>query len=292
MKYALFPGCTVLGRSRNYEMATRAVARCLDIELIDDDEFECCGFPVKSISYNTYHDLAARNIFVAESKGLDICTLCSACTGTLTEINKHLNDKFEEKARTLARLKKAGMEYRIGNNIKVKHFVRILYEDIGVEKIKRLVKKPMDKLVFAAHYGCHYFKPSEIYDQFEDPENPRTLDELILATGAHIVNYTEKLRCCGAGVMAMNEDVAYILTHAKLDDLSNYQIDGMVLMCPFCSVMYDDNQRKIEQKFQKRYNLPVLFYPQLLGLALGLEPKVLGLQMNRVSTKVLLEKIK
>lgn len=292
MKYAFFPGCTVLGRGRNYEMATRVVARFFDIELVDNEDFECCGFPLKSVSYETYHDLAARNIFVAESKGLDICTLCSACTGTLTEINKHLNDKFEEKAKTLARLKKAGMEYRTNTNIKVKHFVRILYEDIGVEKIKKMVKRPLNNLVFAAHYGCHYFKPSEIYDHFEDPENPHTLEELILATGAQIVNYTEKLTCCGAGIMAMNEEVAYILTHAKLNDLSHYQIDGLVLMCPFCSVMYDDNQRKIEQKFQEKYNLPVLYYPQVLGLALGVEPKLLGLQMNRVSTKSLLEKIR
>ncbi len=292
MKYAFFPGCTVLGRGRNYEMATRAVARFFDIELIDNEDFECCGFPLKSVSYETYHDLAARNIFVAESKGLDICTLCSACTGTLTEINKHLNDKFEGKAKTLARLKKGGMEYRTSNTIKVKHFVRILYEEIGVEKIKKIVKRPLNNLIFAAHYGCHYFKPSEIYDHFEDPENPRTLEELIVATGAQIVNYTEKLTCCGAGILAMNEEVAYILTHAKLNDLSHHQIDGLVLMCPFCSVMYDDNQRKIEQKFQEKYNLPVLYYPQVLGLALGVEPKLLGLQMNRVSTKSLLEKIK
>ncbi|MEO0096204.1 MAG: CoB--CoM heterodisulfide reductase iron-sulfur subunit B family protein [candidate division WOR-3 bacterium] len=292
MKYAFFPGCTVLGRGRNYELSARAVASALGIELFDLDDFECCGFPLKSVHYDTYFLMAARNILVSEEKGLDICTLCSACTGSLTEVNKDLNEDFDHRAKIVALLKKSGIDLKIGKPIKVKHFVKILYDEIGLEKIEKTIKKKLANLSLAPHYGCHYLKPSDIYENSEDPENPKSLDELIAVTGAKVINYTERLRCCGAGILAVNEDTAYSLTRPKLKELSKDSVDAMVLMCPFCSVMYDDNQKKIEQKFQEQYNLPVLYYPQVLGLAMGLEPKTLGLQMNRVSTKALLDKVK
>lgn len=291
MKYALYPGCTVLGRGRNYEMAARQVARALGIEFVDLDDFECCGFPIKSVHYETFMMMGARNILAAEQKGLNICTLCSACTGSLTEVNKHLIEHFDEKTRIVSTLKKNGINYRMGRNIAVKHFAKILYEDIGINEIQKLIRKRFSNLNIAAHYGCHYLKPTDIYKNPEDPENPHTLDELIRVTGANSINYSEKLSCCGAGVLAINEDLAYSIARPKFQELSGNSTDAMVLICPFCSVMYDDNQKKIEKKFEEKYNLPVLYYPQLLGLALGIDAKLLGLRMNRVSTKALLEKI-
>lgn len=290
MKYALYPGCTVLGRGRNYEMAAREVAKAFGIEFVRLDDFECCGFPIKSVHYETFMMMAARNIFTAEEKGLNICTLCSACTSSLTEVNKHLIEHFDEKTRIIAQLKRNGINYRMGRDITIKHFTKILYEDIGVSEIKEQIKKNLSNLNIAAHYGCHYLKPTDIYDNPEDPENPYSLDELIMVTGANSINYNEKMKCCGAGVLAINEDLAYSIVRPKLQELSKNSVDAMVLHCPFCSVMYDDNQKKIEQKFEEKYNLPVLYYPQLLGLALGIDAKLLGLRMNRVSTKAFLEK--
>jgi heterodisulfide reductase subunit B len=292
MKYALFQGCTVLGRSRNYEMATREIARIFGIEFVDLEDFECCGFPVKSVNYEAFFLMGARNIIAAEDKGLDICTMCTACTGSLTEVNKHLNENYDEKSRVIARFKKEGLEYRTGRSIRVRHFLKILYEDIGVEKIEKAVTRKLAGLKIAAHYGCHYLKPTSIYENPEDPENPGSLDDLIRLTGAEAIDYEQKLDCCGAGVLAISEDLAYSLARPKLAALARDSADAIVLMCPFCSVMYDDNQKKMEQKFQEQYNIPVVFYPQFLGLAMGLDEKALGLRMNRVSTKKLLEKIK
>lgn len=291
MKYALYPGCTVLGRGRNYEMAARQVARALGIEFVDPDDFECCGFPIKSVHYETFMMMGARNIFAAEEKEVDICTLCSACTGSLTEVNKHLIEHFDEKARIVSTLKKNGINYRMGRNISVKHFAKILYEDVGISEIEKLIRKRLSNLNIAAHYGCHYLKPTDIYKNHEDPENPHTLDKLIRVTGANSISYSEKLDCCGAGVLAISEDLAYSIARPKFQELSGNSTDAMVLICPFCSVIFDDNQKKIEQKFEEKYDLPVLYYPQLLGLALGIDAKLLGLRMNRVSTKALLEKI-
>lgn len=292
MKYALYPGCTVLGRGRNYEMAARAVAAIFDIEFIDLFDFECCGFPIKSMNYETFLVMAARNLLSAEEKGLDICTLCNACTSSLTEVNKYLIEHFDEKTRLVALLRKKGIDYRMGRNIDVKHFTKILYEDIGIDEIQKLIKKKLLNLHVAPHYGCHYLKPTAIYKNPEDSENPQSLDELISVTGAHSMDYNTKTGCCGAGILAISEDLAYSIARPKLRELSTNSADAMILMCPFCSIMFDDNQRKIEQKFQERYNLPVLYYPQLLGLALGIDEKSLGLRMNRVRTTTLLEKVK
>ena len=291
MKYALYPGCTVLGRARNYELAARQVARLFSIDLVDLDRFECCGFPLRSVDHDAFVMAAASNILAAEMEDVDICTLCSACTSSLTEVNKYLNEHFNEKARLVATLRKNGFEYRMGRPVRVKHFVKVLYEDIGIERIRTSVKKDLGTLRFAPHYGCHYLRPTEIYDNPEDPENPFSLDELIGAVGAQTVDYDEKLACCGAGVLAINEDLAYSIARPKLARLSHENVDAIVLMCPFCSVMFDDNQRKIEQKFGETYGLPVLYYPQVLGLALGIDERALGMRMNRVSTKELLQKI-
>ncbi len=291
MRYLLFPGCTVLGRGRNYEMSARAVAKALGIEFIDNDDFECCGFPLKSVDYETYFLIAAFNILSAESQGLNICALCNACLSSLTEVNKKLIEDFDRKARIIALLRRQGFSYRMGENIAVKHFTRIIYEEIGLEEIGKMIRVRLGGIRIAPHYGCHYLRPAEIYNHIEDPENPHSLDELISVTGAQSVEYPEKLKCCGAGVLAIDEELAYSIARPKLQRLTQDSIDAIVLACPFCSVMFDDNQKKMEHKFQEQYNLPVLYYPQILGLALGLEPRILGLQMNRVSTKSLLEKI-
>lgn len=291
MKYALYPGCTVLGRGRNYEIAARAVADPLGIEFVDSDDFECCGFPIKSVHRATYTMMAARNILSAEDKQLDICTLCSACTGTLIEVNNHLIRHFDEKAHIVAQLRKNGIHYHLGHNITIKHFAKVLYEDVGLDNIARFITRSLSPLKIAAHYGCHYIKPTEIYSDPEDPENPHSLDDLIMVTGAQSIQYDHKLECCGAGILALNEHVAYSVAEVKLKELAHRGVDALVLVCPFCSVMYDDNQRKIGEKFQEDYGIPVLYYPQLLGLAMGMDAKTLGLRMNRVSTKPLLEKV-
>ncbi|MDH4210959.1 MAG: CoB--CoM heterodisulfide reductase iron-sulfur subunit B family protein [candidate division WOR-3 bacterium] len=291
MRYAIFPGCTVLGRGRNYEMAARQVGKLIGIEFVDLDDFECCGFPVKSIHHDTFVLMAAHNILAAEEQSLNICTLCSACTGSLTEVNKYLGEHFDEKAKVVATLRKQGFDFHFSKSIEVKHFAKILYEKFDLDNIGKMITRKLLGLRIAVHYGCHYLKPVDIYDGAEDPENPHSIDDLVRLTGAESVAYSEKTKCCGAGVLAISEELAYTMARSKLLELSQNSVDALVVVCPFCSIMFDDNQRKIEQKFQEQYNMPVLYYPQLLGIALGIDEKALGLRMNRVSTKKLMEKI-
>ena len=291
MGYQLFLGCTVPTRARNYEMSTRKVASLLGLAYKDAPDFACCGFPLRSVEVYLTTLMAARSLAMAEAGGDDLCTLCSACTGVLTEVNHAIAEDEELRERVNADLKKVNPSYEVTGGVKVRHFVRQLYEEVGPEKIKEAVKKDISSLRVAPHYGCHYMKPSEAFDRFDDPEHPRTLDELISATGAVSVAYPDKLRCCGGGLLAIDENVALTMGKEKLAQIKDSGAEAMVLMCPFCSVMYDDNQRKMESQFSAEFQLPVLYYPQLLGLALGIEPKALGLNMNRVKTKPLLARL-
>ena len=289
MKYALFLGCTVPARARNYELSTRKVAEKMGIEFVDVKEFACCGFPVKSIDQETSLLIAARNLSLAEEAGLGICTVCSACTSVLTEASKRLEEDEELREEVNKKLGEIGRSYK--GEVKVRHFARVLYEEVGIESIKGAVVKELSRFQFAPHYGCHYLKPSEIYDGFDEPEFPRSLDNLIEATGAGCVDYEDKNRCCGGGILGVDENLSLKMAKVKLDQIKKVGADGIALVCPFCSVMYDDNQRKIESSFDESYNLPVLYYPQILGLALGFEGRELGMNMNRVKTKELLAKV-
>ena len=289
-EYTLFLGCTVPVRALNYEISARKVAEKLGLRLSDVPDFSCCGYPVKSVNRYAYLLMAARNLALAEKKGLPLCTLCSACCGALTEANHEIQEDEKLRKRINEDLFGwLGMRYEGG--IRVTHFIRVLDQEVGRKRILEQLQADLSSLRVAPHYGCHYTKPSTIYNRTEDPEDPKSLDELIEATGAQSVQYEDKLQCCGGGVLAFDEQVALAMAHRKLDHLRAQQADAMILLCPFCNIMYEGNQRKIEKAYQTEYKLPILYYPQLLGLALGLEPDELGMKMNRVRTTELVKKI-
>ncbi|MFB0569024.1 MAG: CoB--CoM heterodisulfide reductase iron-sulfur subunit B family protein [Nitrososphaeria archaeon] len=287
MRYALFLGCTIPARSRDYELSSRKVAERLGVELVDLNEFACCGFPIESLDQEAALLMAARNLGIAESKGLDMCTLCSACTSILTETNQRIQE--DGAVRTRVNKKLAAIDKNYTGSTAVTHFSRVLFEDIGIERIEKETTHKLTSLKIAPHYGCHYLKPSNIYDRFDDPENPKTLHRLIAATDAQVVSYEREKDCCGGGVLAVDEDLALGIAREKLQHAKAAGADAICLICPFCAIMYDDNQRKIEAKFSETYGLPVIYYAQLLGLALGMSAQDLGL--SRAKTEALLTKI-
>jgi heterodisulfide reductase subunit B2 len=286
MEFALFLGCTIPARSRNYELSSRKVAQRLGVELVDLESFICCGFPVRSANLQSSTLLGAYNLALAQKQGLDICTLCSSCTSALTETAHHLDHDEAARRAVNEDLDRLGLRYEGGT--RVRHFARVLYEEVGKEKIRNHIKKPLDGLRLAAHYGCHYLKPSDIYEGFEDPENPKTLDELVALTGAVPVDYKDKKRCCGGPVLPVDEKTSLSLAKEKLDDIKAAGAEAVSLVCPFCAVMYDSNQKGISSEFNTEYDLPVLYLSQILGLAMGFDRKELGLNMNVVKTKDLL----
>jgi heterodisulfide reductase subunit B len=289
MKYALFLGCTIPARARNYELSARNVAGKLGIELVDVQEFICCGFPLKNIDHRSSDLLGAYNLALADKKGLPLCTLCSSCTSALTEVSHQLAHGGPNRDEVNRRLAQVGIEYRGGT--KVRHIARILFEEVGIDNIRPHFQKELSGLKVAVHYGCHYLKPSEIYDGFDEVEDPRTIESLVAATGAEIIDYPGKKRCCGGPVLPVDEKTALSVTNEKLMELKKAGADVLCLVCPFCAVMYDGNQKGVETAFSTEYSLPVLYLTQILGMAMGLDRKALGLNLNVVKTKELTAKL-
>lgn len=288
--YALYLGCTVPVRGLNYEISARKVAQRLGIELADLDGFSCCGFPAKPLDWRAGLLMAARNLALAEAQGLDLLTLCSACTGTLTEANHRLKEDAELRSWANAQLEELGISY--GGGVRVRHFARMLYEEIGVERLRETVTVSLDDFGFAPHYGCHYLKPSHLYDGFDDPENPQSLDQLIAVTGARVVRYQDEGQCCGGGILGFDEGTALDITKQKLDHVTAAEADALVLICPFCAIMYEANQRRVENLYDVQYRLPVLYYPQVLGLAMGFSAQEVGLRLNRVKPRHLVKALR
>jgi len=288
-KYALFLGCTTPVKVPQYELASRWVCKYFGIELIDVEEFTCCGINQVNLSIEAGLLMAAMNLALAEAKGLDILTLCAACTGALAEAIEKLKDETTRNS-VNEKLREVDLEYK--GKIKVRHISRVLYEDVGIEKIKREIKKDLSSLRVAPHYGCHYLRPKSAFGGFEEPDNPRTLHELILATGARPVEYETLNLCCGGKVFPVSGDLSRALVQKKLDNLADKEIDAMALQCQTCYLMYSDQQKEVNQKYDKKYNLPVILYPQLLGLALGADPvKNLGLNLHSISPEKIISKV-
>ncbi|MBN1551713.1 CoB--CoM heterodisulfide reductase iron-sulfur subunit B family protein [bacterium] len=289
MKRALFLGCTVPVRARNYEMAARQTAALLGIEFIDIPGFTCCGFPVKSNAYTFSQMMSLRNLALAEEKDLEIVVLCSACTSMLAEANHKFRKSAQYRDHVNALLRKINRSY--SGTVRIKHFSRMLLEDVGIDTLRKHITFDLGNISLMPHYGCHYLKPSEIHGEFDSPEDPKTLDMLIEVTGAKTVDMMGRKHCCGGALLASDNRLTYRLAAEKLHMASTSNADALCLVCPFCGVVYDDNQKLIENELEQIYQIPVLYYPQILGLAFGLDPKHLGFKLNKVKTKTFLSKL-
>jgi heterodisulfide reductase subunit B len=283
-EYALFLGCTVPVRGLHYEVSARKTAEKLGIRLVELPEFSCCGFPLEGADHLTSFAMAAMSLSAAEKKGLEIVTLCSACTATLTKANKKLKEDKALREEVNKVLRDVGSEFK--GTTRVKHYARLLAEDIGYEAIKAAVTNPLSGLKIASHYGCHYLKPSEIYEGFDSPERPVTLDKLVEAVGAAPVDYEDKLLCCGGGILGIDELSSLKMTQLKLQHIKDSGADAMTFICPFCAVMYDINQKAAETKVGGKFNLPGIYFPQLLGIAMGFSPQDMALNLNRVKVNL------
>jgi len=257
---------------------------------VDIDGFTCCGFPARPLDWRAGLLMAARNLALAEAQGLDVLTLCSACTGTLTEASRRLEQDAELYAWAKEQLAEMGQAYN--RTVQVRHLARVFYEQVGVEVLQEAVTVSLDGFGFAPHYGCHYLKPSHLYDGFDDPENPQSLGRLIEATGARVVHYEDEGQCCGGGILGFDEETALLVTKQKLDHVLAAGADAMVLICPFCAIMYEANQRRVENLYETVYKLPVLYYPQVLGLAMGFSPEEMGFKLNRVKPRRLVKALR
>lgn len=289
MKYASFLGCTLPSRAHNYEASARLVANKFEIEFVDDFNFNCCGLPLKSAHFETFLAIAANNIAIAEAGGLPLVVFCNGCYGALSEVNEHLKHNEKDRKMVNELIRPLGNEFNKG--VKIMHFSRVLHDDVGIERIKAAIVKELKGIRIAPHYGCHYLRPGDAHENGENPKKPTSLDTLIEITGATSLSYEDMLQCCASPILGVSEKIAMRIGKDKLDHIKKAGADIMVIHCPLCSIMYDQYQPTIEKTFEVEYKIPVLYYTQLLGLALGFDPNELGLKKNKVKTDDLVAKI-
>jgi heterodisulfide reductase subunit B len=287
-KYIPFFGCMISLKYPQFEAAVRKTAAPLGMSLVDVDGFTCCPDPIyfKASDKLSWLSIAARNLCIAEDEALDLITMCSGCTATLSEATYHLGHDKKLRAKVNRRLKKINREYK--GTIAVRHIVTVLRDDIGIERVSETVIRPLEGLRVAIHYGCHLLKPSRIM-QVDDPDRPTILENLVRAVGAEPVDHEEKLLCCGKA--CENPDLPPQMTLTVLQSIKQLNVDCMCLICPTCFDEYDLGQLKLARMYEQNFEIPVLYYFQLLGLAQGFSPEELGLNRHKIKPTKMLEKI-
>ncbi len=284
----MFLGCAIPYRVSAFEISARKILAKLGVELVEMPEFNCCGLPLDPVSHEMMLILAARNLALAEEKGLNIITLCPGCAGTLKKVNKMLKEDKALRDEINCHLKEAGLQFK--GTVDAKHFMQVLMEDIGLENIKKSIVRPLTMVKVAEHNGCHILRPKEFIG-FDDPEDPKMLKALIEATGATCLDYMDETECCGAPSVGVSDKVALQLARDKLNHIKQVNAEALVTICPFCHIMYDTNELRIEKMFNEAYGIPVLHYPQLLGLAMGIPPEELAFSELRVDSSKILKQV-
>jgi heterodisulfide reductase subunit B len=276
-KYALYPGCVMPTEQYAYEMSIREVLPLLDIELVDLKGFSCCGEPMKSVNQMLTLSLSARTIALAEKEGLDVFAPCPMCHLALSECKRVLDTDPNMNERVNKFLKDEGLKYSGASDII--SILDLLYDVAGIEKIKKLVKKPLKELKVATHYGCHLIRPSEI-GRSDDSENPQKMETILKVIGAKPLDYPEKLDCCGGLLTANLPDSALTKTGQKLQKVQEQGFDAFIDVCPWCHRQYDSKQTKAGETVAAKLEVPVLYLTQLLGLSFGVSKDKLGLDLN------------
>lgn len=279
MRIAVYWGCKIPTAQYGYEMSVRQIFPYFNIELVDLKGASCCGGPARSINISAAMYLSARNLALASQTGLDdLLVPCNECHFMMSEAKHRIGNDEEMHRKVEELLREEGLQYP--SKVKIWHVVDLLHDVVKIDVVKARVKKPLKGLKFAVHPGCQIIRPSEI-GRVDNAENPTKLDALVKALGAETVDYSEKLDCCGAALLNSHKDAALSLAGSKLKAVQARNVDGFVDTCPYCHTMYDVRQKDAAATVGGKLSLPVFYYTQLLGIALGIAQEELGLHLNQ-----------
>jgi heterodisulfide reductase subunit B len=283
-KLAFYPGCPSEATALEQEMSTHAVFEKLGVELVEVEDWNCCG-AAEVEDPKLVYALNARNLAIAEKEGVDLVTPCSICYYNLARTNNAL--KRDEKLRDEIKAIDPSLEYN--GSVTPKHLLDVFANDIGFDEIKSKLEKQVNVKV-APYYGCYLGRPPET--AFDDPDDPVLMDQLIELIGGENVPFSYmKTKCCGGPLMMTKGDIAFEMARKILDAAKEAGADCIALACPLCGMMLDAKQPDIEKALGVKFEMPVVYITQLLGLALGIDPNTLGLNKNVVDTKKILEKV-
>jgi heterodisulfide reductase subunit B len=289
-EYKLFPGCLISNRLPFLEASARFVFETLGVP-VSDAEFGCCPNPVgmKPVDIKTWNVLAARNLATAEQDNKNIMSLCNGCYQSLAVANHELHNDEVLMKNVNAALSKVNKSYKGG--VEVKHFIQVLAEEVGFDKIKAAITTPLTGIKVACHTGCHYARPESI--AFDDPWEPKYLRKLVECTGATPVEYDNEVLCCGNTVRNFDEKIANSILKAKLDSAMEKGAECMAVNCPACFQQFDNEQAKLKDLAAEgvSYKMPIYFITELLAMAMGKDPKEIGVSFHRNKGNEVLGKV-
>lgn len=289
LKYALYPGCAAQGATPELYQSAMAVIGKLGIEVIELRAASCCGAGVVTEA-NPEAALAlnARTFAQAEKLGLDIMTICGTCQGVMGAANKQLARDPGLLDRINRLLEPEGLAYR--GTVQVKHLLWIIVREVGLQELQRHVRVPFKEFRVAPFYGCYILRPS--WDLgFDDPENPTSLEKVIQAVGGEAVTYAGRTKCCGFPIILEKEAVATAMAGANMKEAKDGGADFMVTPCPLCHMSLDIYQERAGKAVGTTLDLPILHLPQLIGLAMGISAKDLGLSRHLIPADSILKRM-
>lgn len=278
MKYLYYPGCSLKCTNRAYEESVLAIFQALQTEVEELQDWNCCGATAyMSVDEMKSFALAARNLALAERQGnpptVELLAPCSGCYLVLSK-TQHYLEEYSEVGRTIDQaLQAAQLNY--GRQVRVRHPLDVLVHEIGLSKVADKITRPLEGLKVACYYGCQIVRP---YAAFDDQVNPRTMDDLMLTLGAKTVDWPLKTRCCGGSLMGTLPDVGIPLSYILLKEAQKRGADVVATACPLCQFNLECYQDRMSQQFKEKLELPIVYFTQLVGLALGIPERQLGLQ--------------
>jgi len=276
MRYLYYPGCSLEGTATEYNLSTRSVMQAADVELIEIEDWTCCGASAAEATSELLSlALPARNLAIAEKMDdvNDILVPCSACYLNLKKVEEKTrkNQKIMDTLNDIL----AEEQLRLQSRVTARHLLDVVANDIGSQKIQGLVKRPFSDLNIAPYYGCQCLRP---YRLFDDPERPRSMEPIIEAIGARVHQWHMGAKCCGASHMNTRMEVGIELVASILKDAR--EADAIVTVCPMCQMNLEAHQRKISHIYHEDLAKTILYLPQLIGLAFGISEQKLGTRLN------------
>ena len=285
LKYAYYPGCSLHSTAVDYDESTRITASTLGVELVEIPNWTCCGASPAHVTDNLLaHSLPVKNLQLAGKISKEMAVVCAACFSRFKFAEKSMRDdpSARDEIKEMLELKKIP-------EVKTRHFLDILINEYGLEEIKKKVKQELKGLKVACYYGCLLIRPPEVVE-FDDPEEPTSLDDLVKTLGGEPVSWPYKNECCGGSFAIGRTDIVLKLTHDILQEAQDASADCLVVACPLCQSNLELRQGDINKKYKKKFSIPVFYFTQLLGLALGIKKRKLGLQRAMISSRSLLKK--
>jgi len=279
MSYIYYPGCSLKGTGRAYEESLLSVFKALDIKLEELDDWNCCGATsYMSVSELKAFALCARNFALAERQArdsgmADLVVPCAACYLGLNKAKRYLDEYPDIRKKIDEALATANLAYN--DHIRIRHPLDVLVNDIGGERITERVTRPLAGMKVACYYGCQIVRP---YADFDDQENPQSMNILVRALGAETVDWPLKTRCCGGSLSGTIQDVGQRLSYILLREAIRRGADVIATACPLCQFNLECYQKEMSRRYDKPVHIPVLYFTQLMGVALGLSERQLALQ--------------